>query len=384
MAMKDLTQPLDVLEARELQVDNKEIIAWIQKVRSACVNISSSQSIISDISEIIDKHDIDRHDEKLPYYNFLLAYARGFFSDTEGAIIVAELSASGFKKLGKDWQQATSNWLHGILLFKQGQFERAKAKIDDAIKIISELAKEQYRLGFYDKHKELQYLIGVIEADGNRVEGLKASIPKQDATPLLSKNKSEHVSGINKKQKPRKKLQPRPPRKSQTSLSYRNRQASGYIAIPWLPIFQSVSAGPNGIVIMDAPSNAEVTLNVIDIYDVPHNIYPVKKMDRQVTLNHIFTYGLVKVEGNSMNNAQPVHINDGDYVLFSKQQSSEENDIVIASHKIPGGDFAYMVKRYLKRDKLLVSESSENYPVIEISHDHQILGVVIAVAKAKK
>jgi hypothetical protein len=58
---------------------------------------------------------------------------------------------------------------------------------------------------------------------------------------------------------------------------------------------------------------------------------------------------------------------------------------VIASRLTPSGDLAYMVKRY--RDNLFISESNEQesadyYPPIEINRDHQILGVVIAVAKA--
>jgi SOS-response transcriptional repressor LexA len=100
----------------------------------------------------------------------------------------------------------------------------------------------------------------------------------------------------------------------------------------------------------------------------------------------VFSYGLVKVEGKSMNNAKPININDGDYVLFSKQQHSEENDIVIASRRDENGEFAYMVKRHKKRDGLLVSESSgddnsQPYEPIEINEDYQILGVVFAVVK---
>ena len=54
-------------------------------------------------------------------------------------------------KLGKDkdWQRVISYWFYGLLLCKQGQFDRAKAKIDDAIKIIAKMDKEQHHFGQY-------------------------------------------------------------------------------------------------------------------------------------------------------------------------------------------------------------------------------------------
>lgn len=407
MILEELIRPLDELESREIKANNNEIVVWIQKVRSSCLDVSNSRDIIPDLIEIRDNHDVDPYDEKSPYYSLLLAYARVFFDDIDGAVIDIELSISGFKNLGKEkvWQQAVSNWFYGLLLCKQGQCDSAKAKVDIAIDIFSKLDKEQCHFGEYCA--EYRNMIETIQTSYNeafekQIKEQKTYVPKKNVDSPLPQRKSRYNTEVKKKQfpthgstrsnqtqKPRKKPQPRPPKKRRTRISQGDYQVSDYIAVPWLPIYQSVCAGPNGIVIMDAPSNTDVTLTAIQIFGVPHNLYSIKKMDRQVTLSHVFTYGLVKVEGNSMNNTQPIHINDGDYVLFSKQQISEENDIVIASRKNPGGDFAYMIKRYMKRDKLLVSESSEqnsldDYQPIEINKDHQILGVVIAVAKAKK
>lgn len=348
----ELIQPLNKLEKYETDV---EIIQWLHKVQATCLDAPSSRAIISELIELRENDDVDRYDEKSPYYDILLAYSYAISEDIETAIEEVDSSVSGFKKFGeeKHWQQAISSWFHGLLLCKQGQHDSAKAKIDNSIKIISELADEQYRLGFYEKHKDLRDVIGLIEINRHKVEELKVSTPKNDTDSPLPQSKSRYNMEADKKQSASRELvksgqKQKTQQKPLVNIHQEYKQGSGYIAIPWLPIFQSVSAGPNGIVIMD--SLADVTLNTIEILNIPHELYSIKQMDRQITLNHILTYGLVKVEGNSMNGMTPVSIENGDYVLFYKQENSEENDIVIAWRLTPGGDFAYMVKRYKKSD----------------------------------
>jgi hypothetical protein len=371
-------EEIQLLNKLEKYESDEEILKLLHKVRSTCVDVPGSRTIISDLQRILDNRDVDRYEEKSPYYSIFQAYAHAIPNEIKLAARQADLAVSGFKKLGKekDWQRAISSWFHGLLLCEQEQYDSAKAKIDKAIKLISELAKEKKRLGAggYEESKHMRGVIEVVEANRNQIEELRVSAPKNNPTINVTKELAD--------QDQKKKVLP----KSSANIPLERKQDSNYISIPWLPIFQSVSAGPNGIVIMDAPSTADVTLSVIDIYDVPYDIYPIKKMDYQVTLNHVFTYGLVKVEGNNMSNSQPININNSDYVLFSKQQNPEDNDIVIASRKTSSGDFVYTINRYKKKEELLISESldkdnSDEYLPIKFSQNYQILGVVIAVAK---
>lgn len=383
MKIKGLEQPLEELEDYEKQAKNEEIVVWLQKVRASYSSRESLLNAIQDHLAILSKkNDIDPRIEKSPYYYFFLAHAYDCLGDVGAAIDNIESSVSGFKNLGESSQQAISSWLYGLLLCKDGEFDRAKVKMSDAIKILSDIAREQHNNGKYDSYEKAKKTSGMIEDDIVKVEQQKFSAQQKEGNDTHPKNEVRYNAEVDKKIS-----------RLPTSGRLPN-QTNDYISIPWLPIFQSISAGPNGIVVMDAPSNADVTLNIIKIYDIPHNIYPIKRLDRQSVLNHIFTYGLVKVEGDSMNNAKPIPINDGDYVLFSKQQimeeNDEENDIVVASHKTSNGSFMYIVKRHMKRENLLVSESSNKndfhkYTPIEIDpNHHQILGVVIAIAKTKK
>jgi SOS-response transcriptional repressor LexA len=91
------------------------------------------------------------------------------------------------------------------------------------------------------------------------------------------------------------------------------------------------------------------------------------------------------VEGNSMNASQPTPICHGDYILFRVHNRPQNNDLVVASKPTESGEFAHMVKRYRDSEKELISETndnSESYPSLKLNQYHQILGVVIVVAKA--
>lgn len=85
-----------------------------------------------------------------------------------------------------------------------------------------------------------------------------------------------------------------------------------------------------------------------------------------------------------MNAAQPIALEDGDYVLFMKQGEVSEDDLVIASRleDTQKKEYTYMVRKLSK--KILYSESSEiddKYKPVPVGDDTQILGYVVAVAK---
>ena len=189
MEIQELAKPLKELEDYETKANNEEIVAWFRKVRVSCLDSTSAHAIFLKLQEILRKNDIDLYDEKSPYYNILLAFVHDFFGDTDSAIVDVDLTVLGFKKLGKqkDWHQAISNWFYGLLLCKQGQFERAKAKIDDAIKIISKMDKEQNHFGQYsNKYKDMIAKIKVSD------ENMRSEFQSRLAEKSLQINQSEN------------------------------------------------------------------------------------------------------------------------------------------------------------------------------------------------
>lgn len=88
-----------------------------------------------------------------------------------------------------------------------------------------------------------------------------------------------------------------------------------------------------------------------------------------------------------MNASKPVPINEGDYVLFSSKKPGNRDAIVIAGYAITDHETTTMVKKFIAKDMLLISETSdtsEDYSPINMTEDHQILGTVLAVAKPAK
>jgi SOS-response transcriptional repressor LexA len=92
----------------------------------------------------------------------------------------------------------------------------------------------------------------------------------------------------------------------------------------------------------------------------------------------------MKVRGDSMEGADPIHIFDGDYLLFEKSDGAENGDIVIASFPDDSGSGELLrVKRFDKANMQFLSETipANKYPPIPCTKKTRILGTVIAVLK---
>jgi hypothetical protein len=120
----------------------------------------------------------------------------------------------------------------------------------------------------------------------------------------------------------------------------------------------------------------------IILKDKPHNINFIKRTDNVNTLVGK-QYGWAKVLGDSMN-GWDLPFDKNDYVLFCGTSVASHLDYVITSYRHPTGDMALTVKRFDEKNNLLLSKSkdtSRSYDPIPLDRDHQIVGIVIAVAK---
>jgi peptidase S24-like protein len=159
-------------------------------------------------------------------------------------------------------------------------------------------------------------------------------------------------------------------------------------------ISESIPAGGFGPVGFDPNPVGFLEISEVLIEDEPYQVHSVRRQSaRRSTVNFSSQaqYRTVHITGTSMNDARPVPIDDGDYVLIQCQIEPEDNDIVIAG--IIGHDDRATVKR-LRRSNgkiRLIPESTDtiHYELDldkefnEFDEDFQIIGVVEAVFKKK-
>lgn len=169
------------------------------------------------------------------------------------------------------------------------------------------------------------------------------------------------------------------------------------------PIRGRATAGSKGEVTFEEPewANSVTEDHQIEFFGIEHIVYSTKEKDTQITIVEGDVYEWLKIDGESMNLARPIPIENQDYVLFHKINDIEscENKIVIATQ--PGPDEHYsllIVKRLIaldpkskkssnaKKKYYLHSESSQDEykDDIEFTEKNQLIGKVIAIAKPMK
>ena len=163
------------------------------------------------------------------------------------------------------------------------------------------------------------------------------------------------------------------------------KQISTSFLVPSLmPIYTGVQAHPDGPVWAEPSSKTNLSyIDKIILEDKEYSIHSLTNSN-VITLTNDKNYGWAKVSGTSMSAARPEPILNNSFVLFYKAGDAANNGIVIAS--CPDANrsgYEYVIKRFNKREKLLLSETNPPnlFEPISITKDVHILGVVIAVAK---
>lgn len=158
-----------------------------------------------------------------------------------------------------------------------------------------------------------------------------------------------------------------------------------YLALFSIPIYGTVEAGLDGTLHIDH-FNIFTVVNQVELkkqlYDV-YNVHGTVDADRQIRITSKREHGWLRVHGLSMNGWE-LPFNENDYVLFYKSQSASHLDYVIASNADPSDEISLMVKRFDEQKNELISKSTDTskpYDPIPVDKGHQILGIVIAIAK---
>lgn len=109
--------------------------------------------------------------------------------------------------------------------------------------------------------------------------------------------------------------------------------------LKWLfiPVSDSVPAGGFGAVGHDL-EKAPLGVTEVFIEDEPYSVQSIRRNAQRmnsVVINPAERYHTVRVTGNSMNNATPIPIENGDYILVRVQNNAKDNDIVVANLNDP-------------------------------------------------
>jgi hypothetical protein len=290
------------------------------------------------------------HSNRQPFYYLYSAIARIKKEDNDSAKSDLANAVQGFRISGFIVNEALAEWLFAIIHFENGNLIRSRQACETGLLSLSSLISECEKKGAYSQATVYKKYFKKIEFFAKEID-------------VSSKRKSV--------QKP----------------SY----PSSHIRIPWIPVYDSIRAGTNGMVWAMPPLKSGMSVYTVEISGKQYNLHPINKSPKNIDVNinliSSAEYGLAIVNGRSMDASKPIPIEEGDYILFSSTWAIDQDAIVIAGSTLTDQERSMMVKRYLANEKTLISETTdsenpdEDYSPIQLTEEYQILGRVLAVAK---
>jgi len=273
-------------------------------------------------------------------------------NDPDNAIKELENANWNLRSRGDDWNSIIGLTLLGLAFEERGQNHLAFREYNKAYETLSRRYLRIHANDYTKKHQTL----------------------KNDL-----QNKLRQLSN-----KPLSTAVTTPPTSTLSSVTSTNNNRD-YLALFSIPIYGSVEAGPDGIFHIEH-LDAYTIVNQIELqgrtFDI-HGIHGTTPTDRQITVTTKKTYGWMRIHGLSMN-GWDLPFNENDYVLFYKTSTASHLDYVIVSNNQSTDDIALIVKRFDEKNDQLLSKSkntSKLYNPIPLDKDHQIVGIVIAIAK---
>jgi SOS-response transcriptional repressor LexA len=276
----------------------------------------------------------------------IVAYKMG---DTPEALSLLEVTVSSFP--GRSIHKAVTCWVYGCIQWQsQSHLEEALVNWEKSYHIMNELASSSsFDQTFAQKCEDIKKDMG---------DAIRAASQDNNPPPPPVSARTTAAS--------------RPAKKSTTSL-----QRAG---VRTFPILGSIPAGsPANIV---DSSDEKSLVDGFEIEGVFHDVYNLG-IGREVNIVDGRQHYILKVSGDSMNNALPVNIDNGDYVLVAKQDTAESGSIVVA--EIENVDHEATLKRYyLRNGNHILEPESRNESLNEhltFRKDFNIRGIAIAVLK---
>ena len=346
----------DILAVLNLLEVEDDIIDELRKRVKAIEKVEDAQALIKELKECVKTATALRKIEDIPYYLILLSCCHLPINELDNAAQTAQEAIEKARLCNLDWFEAMAHWFLSLIYRESGETLLYRAELDQARSLTQKILNEHRIRGRYKNVAYCEVVVKKIEEEH--------AYATQEANKGIPESSSDTA----------------------TDTGGRKSQKGDYLDITWLPIYNSVQAGLGGVTWVEEIGQ-KIGISQIVIADQHLNLFNLRKTslaDRQIRIRPGERAGFIRVIGNSMNACRPTPIEANNYVLFYKTQQAADGDIVIASHPSPGGEPAYIIKRYRDTDKTLISETndtSQSYPPIKMSRQHQILGIVIAVAK---
>ena len=290
------------------------------------------------------------------FCNFFLACAYnelGNHSQTQQYLLKA---IKNFKQIGSTWNETMVNWIYGESLLALRRYLPAQRELEKTIELLDGIAKKHHRERRYEKRDEcIEYIIKI----------------KEKVLSIEHEKLSKAV-----KQKPvTKKVHP----SSTTSPLPHSRPAAGRRSPIVFPVYSQIRAGQEGNFIFESEASPDASFDELYFNEILHSIYNTRDEGAPIIF-YPKVHRWFQIDGDSMNKADPVPIENKDFVLAIDSWEPSTGDIVIAElHSPSDAERAGVVKRFTQKG--LQSLSSNDYPIIPLGRVATFRGVVIAVAK---
>ncbi len=303
-----------------------------------------------------------------------------------------------------DINRSLAHWMTGMIHAAKGNFDRAgkeiitayrlvEAKIPSSVRIKNENeARQEVRLVFDNRIANMgnTLLMNNIEAalehDNNfRTQEKQEDEDKTPTVKVVNENYPVNklsfvVSGVRSEGE----AAPEDVDESKNHVSRTDDQ--DFIHIQSIPVYKhEAQAGASGrMELQREPYSFTETKQVI-LNEVLYNIYSLRLGQKRINITASGQWGWIKVKGKSMNKLK---IEDNNFVLFQRNESARDKDIVIACFPDPNiVTQMTIIKQYKEANNTLISQTFEtgddpDYAPIDIEKTGiQIVGVVYAVAK---
>jgi hypothetical protein len=331
-----------------IEVSEKDAQLFELRQRALSGKLDEAKKLTEELSHKEKSHILGHNlYENQPYYYLFEAYAHYTLSSPHNeAIDRASRAASLFHMRNSQWNEALVHWFLSILYEERGRKEESCKELQTSIAILEGIAKGFQHEGRVQDCQDCQKIL----------RNLYRSL-------LISKSLERVINQVDQK---------------------------NYLLLPWIPIYNSLQGIKNNdtgkeIHFWDGfLKNVSTRIYLISFDDNWYAVRSVSSLEGKIVIDQQLEYGWARVDGNDMNAASPVSLEEGDYVLFIKAGEAAENAIVVASRwkDAQKSGLSYMVRKL--GNKILSTESTEKgeeYDPILVSDENQILGYVVAVAK---
>jgi len=279
-------------------------------------------------------------------------------NELDNALTQIEKSTRDFELSGSIWNETIAMWLYGELLIKKKKETRARAMLGETVKNFIYLARKFRNFDDYTRYKISN---NAIEEISLRLKNLQITLPPTEQSKRKEKEAIQEAF-----QKHYKKQLWKP-----SSIIFK--------------VHSQITAGREGNFVFDSDASLDGNIDEITFSNTPHLVYNTVKEGLPVIFNPK-VHRWFHVNGDSMNLATPIPIEDKDYVLaidtVNSNQAPQFGDIIVAEVHSPEADERAGVVKKLTKNGL---ESMSTKPFDPIPYKKiKPRGIVIAVAKPSK